>query len=454
MALEDLSLAADMWVAQKRGAAALRSRQRTRLGALLRHTRTNSPFYQQAWKGLPDHGFALSDVPPVTKSELMADFDAWVCDPAVTREAVERFLREDTDLGAEFLGRYLVCTSSGTTGHPGLYLYDKRTVDVFRALAYARINPAWLGPRDWADLARRGIRWTAVVGTGGHFAGEVWMASEGRRDRWHRRRYRTLSIQRPVDEVVTGLNVSDPTILSTYPSNLALLAEKASERSLRIRPVFIEATGETLSTSVRQHAEQSFGCPVHNVYATSEFQCIAVECHRGRLHVNSDWLILEPIDRGGRPVAPGEASHSVLLTNLANRLQPLVRYDLGDSITFDPHGCECASALPVIRVTGRCDDVLELRSAGGQTVRIPPLAIGSVAEDATRASPCQIVQAGPSRLTVHTDPLAAARSAADAVRRWLTGQGLDGVVVTASPEPPHRSAVSGKFRQIIRQDPG
>lgn len=58
-------------------------------------------------------------------------------------------------------------------------------------------------------------------------------------------------------------------------------------------------------------------------------------CRRGRLHVNSDWFILEPIDAAGRPTPPGERSDSVLVTNLANRVQPVIRYDLGDSVVMD-----------------------------------------------------------------------------------------------------------------------
>ena len=43
-------------------------------------------------------------------------------------------------------------------------------------------------------------------------------------------------------------------------------------------------------------------------------------------------MILEPVDRDYRPTPPGELSHTVLLTNLANAVQPIIRYDLGDSV--------------------------------------------------------------------------------------------------------------------------
>ena len=46
---------------------------------------------------------------------------------------------------------------------------------------------------------------------------------------------------------------------------------------------------------------------------------MAWECAHGAMHLNDDWLIAEPVDRDDRPVPAGEASHALLLTNLANR---------------------------------------------------------------------------------------------------------------------------------------
>ena len=63
---------------------------------------------------------------------------------------------------------------------------------------------------------------------------------------------------------------------------------------------------------------------------------IAFDCRYGNLHLNADWVILEPVDAALRPVPPGTPSHSTLLTNLANRVQPILRYDIGDSVTMLP----------------------------------------------------------------------------------------------------------------------
>jgi hypothetical protein len=97
--------------------------------------------------------------------------------------------------------------------------------------------------------------------------------------------------------------------------------------------------------------------------------------------VNADWILLEPVDEHYRAVPRGVPSHTALLTNLANRVQPLIRYDLGDSVTLLDRACECGSPLPSIRVEGRCDDVIALRNASSESVKLLPLAITTVLED-------------------------------------------------------------------------
>ena len=74
----------------------------------------------------------------VTKPELMARFEDWVTDPAVTRVGVEHFVASLDNLGRDFLGRYVVFTTSGSTGVPALLVQDQRAVAVMTGLTYAR----------------------------------------------------------------------------------------------------------------------------------------------------------------------------------------------------------------------------------------------------------------------------------------------------------------------------
>jgi phenylacetate-coenzyme A ligase PaaK-like adenylate-forming protein len=335
-------------------------------------------------------------------------------------------------------------------------VHDAAAIATYRAQGIRIVGTTLTAGRLLA-LLRRGIRTAVVVGTGGHFASVVWLEAERRRSRARRRAYRLFSVQQPLDRLVSGLNGFDPALLIGYPSALELLAEEQDAGRLHIRPVIVESSGESLGD--RAHLAAALGGEVHNAYAASEFSPIALDCPRGWLHVNSDWAILEPVGTDYGPTPPGEYSHTVLLTNLANRVQPIIRYDLGDSVLAKSGPCECGNPLPAIRVAGRRDDVLRLLAADGTFVRILPLAIGSVLDEAPGLHRSQLVQTAPASLRLRVEP----EPGADAGAVWLSASGklleylagleLGNVGVVRAEEPPEQSGQSGKFRQVIARRP-
>ena len=203
---------------------------------------------------------------------------------------------------------------------------------------------------------------------------------------------RSFSVLTPLPELVAALNDYRPFYLASYPTMLMLLAGEQAAGRLRIAPALLWSGGERLSAARRAELEAAFRCPVANEYGASECMSIAVGCREGALHVNADWVVLEPVDRNYRPTPPGVPSHSVLLTNLANRVQPVIRYDLGDSVTVRPGRCRCGSVLPMIEVEGRRDDIPEFRRRDGTAVRLVPLALATVVEQAVDLSRFQLVQ--------------------------------------------------------------
>ncbi len=445
----------DLVRAQREGSAGLVRRQRSRLGALTEHAAARSRFYQRHYRGIPHDHVELRDLPPVTKPELMDAFDDWVTDSRLTRDGLERFVADPALLGVPFLGEYFVCTSSGTTGEPGLFVYDRTAVNVLRAMVVARVDLGWLAPRDWLRLAARRFRWAAVVGTGGHFAGAAWIESERYRSRWRTRSYRLFSVQRPLAELAAALADFDPAIITAYPSALQQLGELQAAGGLHLRPVLVETAGESTSPDARAGMAAAFGCRIHDAYATSECQWVALDCDHGWLHVNADWVILEPVDADYRPTPAGERSHTVLVTNLANRVQPVIRYDLGDSVVAGPDPCPCGNPLPTFRVAGRRDDVLCLHRADGQVVRILPLAIGCVVDETAGVHRSQLLQTDSTTIRVRVEP--EADIAVEQVWSRVTGnlhaflaaQGLENVALVRAGELPQTDRPSGKFRQVI-----
>ena len=259
----------------------------------------------------------------------------------------------------------------------------------------------------------------------------------------------------PLDLLVAELNAFAPAHLASYPTMLTLLAEERAAGRLRVEPALVWSGGEFLGTAAHRDLEQVFACPVLNEYGTSECMSIAFGCSAGWLHVNADWVLLEPVDADYRPTAPGATSHTVLLTNLANRTQPVIRYDLGDAVVVNPEPCRCGNSLPAIRVEGRRDDVITMAAAGGRNVRLLPLALTTVVEDAANVHRFQIVHRGGATLLLRLQTADARRrqevfaDAEPALRGYLARQGVAGARIVLDAQPPATDPRGGKLRQVV-----
>lgn len=447
-------MALDLVRARRSGPGGIGRRQATRLRSLVDHARARSPYYRRLYAGLPAGPVHLASLPPVGKRDLMGAFDEWVTDPGVTREGVEAFTSDEQLLGTPYLGRYFACRSSGTTGEPGLFVHDPTAVAVYEAMTL-RIDLQWLSASQWVALLRGRARWAAVVGTGAHYAGAGWMELQRSRDRVRRRALRVFPVEQPLERLVNGLNTFRPAILTGYPSALQVLAAEQLAGRLSVDPVVVELGGESVDDRGRALIRRGLGGGLHDAYSASECLVMAVDCDRGWLHVNSDWVVLEPVEHDLHVTPPGRASHSVLLTNLANRVQPVIRYDLGDSVLVAPDPCPCGSPFPAIRVQGRNSDVLRLTAPDGRVVTLSALAVGSVLDRSTAVVRSQVVRTGERSLRLRLDLLPwepPGPAWADATARltaYLVAQGLGDVTVVRAEEAPQRSVPSGKLRQVL-----
>lgn len=448
------SLAWDAWYATYVDSDAIGHRQRARLVDLVAFARARSGYYRDLYRSLPGQVDDLRRVPPVHKPELMARFDEWVTEPTVRRADVERFIADRTRVGEPYAGRHLVATTSGTTGVPAIVLHDPESLRVYGAVAIARASVArFTGRTLWRCARRRGRQ--AALYSVGHY---VELALIKRIHYAHpsvRTSTLTLDILSPLPDIVRELNVFQPAVLASFPSMLDLLAREQNEERLRIRPALVMPTGETLTPAVRTRIETAFACVVRNGYGASEAPLLALsECRHGWLHLNADWHILEPVDAQYQPVPPGQLSDRVLLTNLANRIQPFIRYEMGDRVLVKPDPCPCGSMLPALRVEGRTDEVLRLTTASGTVGDIGPMQLETIVEETPGVYRYQIIQTGSSTLRVCLD----ARPPADRTRIWsllesrirayLTAQKMSSVRLELADEMPAADPRSGKLRQV------
>ncbi len=450
-----LSASWDAWRATREGKQGITQRQQGRLRALVFYARRHSRYFADAYRDVPAQLTDIRQLPVVTKAEMMSHFDDWVTDPVVTKQQVEAFIADPSLIGYDYLDRYVVCTTSGSTGIPAILVHDHGALAVYNVLGYIRFLPIFLSSlRNLGALIRGRGRLAAVFVTGGHFLGNTMSARRSRKMPWRAKTQRLFSALTPLAELVRELNAFQPVIVSGYPSALEVLAKEQEAGRLHIHPKMINAAGETLTDAVRQRVAAAFGCSVGNYYGSSEAVSLTYECKHQELHVNSDWYILEPVDEHDQPVPPGQLSHAVLVTNLANRVQPIIRYKMDDRVTISSTTCPCGSPFPVIHVIGRTDEILSFPTQQGATVQILPLAILTVAEETPGVYSCQIIQTEPLKLKVR---LAMKETGEEQIvwealqarlMTFLAEQGVANVTIVKAPEPPQLHPKSGKFQQV------
>jgi phenylacetate-coenzyme A ligase PaaK-like adenylate-forming protein len=138
---------------------------------------------------------------------------------------------------------------------------------------------------------------------------------------------------------------------------------------------------------------------------------------------------------------------------LANRVQPLIRYDLGDRVTLAPEPCPCGSPFPAVGIEGRAGDLVSFRAADGGTVTVLPLALGTVIEETPGVRRFQAIRTGPGNLTVRletwpgADPAQVRRAVTERLNEYFAALGAGPVAIEHTDEQP-RPDPSGKFRQV------
>jgi phenylacetate-coenzyme A ligase PaaK-like adenylate-forming protein len=148
--IEELSPLLDACRALKGGTAAIAERQRARFAEMLAFARANSPYYRELYRDLPERIADARSLPITDKMKLMSRFDDRATDPEVTLEKARAFVDNPELIGERFLGKHIVSTTSGTTGPPGIFLYDDRTMAVVNAVLFR-----WLSARlTAADVVR------------------------------------------------------------------------------------------------------------------------------------------------------------------------------------------------------------------------------------------------------------------------------------------------------------
>jgi phenylacetate-coenzyme A ligase PaaK-like adenylate-forming protein len=335
-----------------------------RLRALLRVAKERSPWHARRLRGIdPEQvtGDDLSGIPPMSKADLMANWDEIVTDRRVTLEMTRRHLVTVAERGpAYLLDEFHVVTTGGSTG---VFLWDwegwlQAGLGSWRHIAWLVGALQLTGPPRSATIA----------------AEHAIHMTEAMRRTFEPGASCLLPVTMPLPEIVRGLNEFQPVGVLAYPSMLHRLALEAEAGRLSISPRLLFCGAEPLYAHMRGTIEAALGAPVVNTYACSEGWMIGCSYPGApAIHMVEDVAVYEPVDREGRPVPAGERASKLLLTNVINHALPLIRYELTDEVTFlgEPNPGPWTGRR-IAAVEGRLDDLFVYADRGrGEVVAHP-----------------------------------------------------------------------------------
>jgi phenylacetate-CoA ligase len=321
-----------------RSSDSLAVRQARDLRSLVRHAAARVPFYRElyATQGIGAASVTtvedLPRLPIVTKAQLRAAGDA-----VMSLDAPRRRVKIST---------------SGSSGEPFEFFIDN-AYDQWRKAQYLR---AYLcGGRRLRDKV---LRLTALPQQRMSWISRLGLLRE-----------RQISCAADPARIAEAWQALAPEVLQGYPSSLRALANYCRERgqSLRPTPRLVFTDSELLTPDTHALLEQQFHAPVLDVFGTFETDNIAFQCATGSgYHIASDCAVIE-IVHDGKPVPPGEQGE-IVVTVLANRTTPFIRYNLRDIGRLLPQPCQCGLPFPLlIGLQGRADDLIVLEGGGRRT---------------------------------------------------------------------------------------
>lgn len=306
-------------------AATLQECTSRRLREMVNYAASTSPFYAER---LSADSYELAELPVLTRQHLKQRYP----------DICARNIRAS---------RGLPVASSGTTGSPVRALLDRAAHD--EAIGWRVIGNWGIHPGD--DCAIISSQSRTRLNKAIHDI--KWFPTH--------RRLLTASLTTPTQmrEFAQLLCRMHPPFISGYAGAILIFASFLQAEGITVpRPKAVCVTGSPQTEYQREFLSKVFRAPVFDQYGAAEITWIAADCGlRNGLHVQNDFRIVEILDDDGKPVPDGTWGR-IVVTDLLNRVFPLLRYEIGDVGRFLEGQCQCGSSFPRLdHIRGRLNDV-------------------------------------------------------------------------------------------------
>ena len=293
------------------------------LAQLIKHAYLHSEYYRMTFdqNHVDPHSVTslscLNNIPTITKDELVKYRD-----------------KIQISVGSE---RLFYAETSGSTGKP-LVFYRNQEWDAWNRASVFR-GYSWYGVKPWDN---NGYLWGYNFSLTRRFKTLFF-------DRLQNR-FRLFSYKdEEIDRFIKMLTRAS--YLSGYSSMIYEVAKRINSSRhprLRFNLKMIKGTSEKIFDSYQHEVKAAFGKPIISEYGAAETGIIAFECPQGAMHINMETVIVE------------EINSEILVTNLASKSFPIIRYKLGDYVRLD-RDARCACGMEheiVMEVLGRVGKII------------------------------------------------------------------------------------------------
>lgn len=321
--------------------------QKERLHDLVEYVRENSPYFKELYKDLPEK-YELTDLPYTDKKSMQANYNDWLTDRNLNKDIIRKYLDRDISDNSLLLNKYSALQTSGSTGEPLMMVRDDYHNKIHGALVNQRLmrglDPNILNPSKYKIATV--IHTSPGASSYNGFLRALATFPE------YTDNMLAISVLEDIDSIVAQLNEFQPDVITGYASSLILLAKEKKEGRLNVDLKLIANSAELLTDEGYRELSEAFGCKVINNYCMTEGGEIAMANEDSKMRLNEDWVIVEPVDENLQPIKDSsQFSNGILITDLSNFVQPIIRYYVGDRVKIIESHDE--TILPELKIDGR-----------------------------------------------------------------------------------------------------
>lgn len=333
-----------------------------KLREMLKYAYNNSEFYRELYSknGIQYENLntiAIEDIPSITKKDMMDNLQSVLTVKDITAEEVMDFAHKCKDPKVLLKNKYQVIHSSGTTGSPGVFLYNEDEMSIAFSCSSRMHSINFFKKTKVAYYA----------GVDGRFGG-VSLVRFGQTD-FFKKFYDVcfLDMNEPLEKTIQTLNGFQPDILIAYGTGLSILATCQMEGQLNIHPSILENGGEGLTEKDCELLKKVYNVPIVNMYAASETYYLGIgKDEYDGIYLMDDFNYIEIMDG------------YILVTNLYNHTQPIIRYRINDNLTLKEDKKKILPFRLVDNLIGRSEELLWFNNEKGERDYIHPLVLTGI----------------------------------------------------------------------------